>query len=72
MTIEQKLALLEETLEMEEGTLSADMNLDDVDEYDSMTKLSIIVMMEDEFGVKLTSDMVRGFATVQDILDLMK
>ena len=72
MTIEQKLALLEETLEMEEGTLSADMVLDDVDEYDSMTKLSIIVMMEDEFGVKLTSDMVRGFNTVQDILDLMK
>ena len=57
---------------MEEGTLSADMDLDDVDEYDSMTKLSIIVMMQDEFGVKLTSDMVRGFATVQDILDLMK
>lgn len=72
MTTEQKLALLEETLEMEEGTLSADMDLDDVDEYDSMTKLSIIVMMQDEFGVKLTSDMVRGFTTVQDILDLMK
>ena len=29
-------------------------------------------MMEDEFGVKLTSDMVRGFTNVQDILDLMK
>ena len=72
MTIEEKIALLEETLEMDEGTLSADMDLDDVDEYDSMTKLSIIVMMEDEFGVKLTSDVVRGFQTVQDILDLMK
>lgn len=72
MTIEEKLALLEETLEMDEGTLSADMDLDDVDEYDSMTKLSIIVMMEDEFGVKLTGDVVRGFRTVQDILDLMK
>ena len=29
-------------------------------------------MMEDEFGVKLTSDVVRGFKTVQDIIDLMK
>ena len=72
MTIEEKIALLEETLEMDEGTLYADMDLDDVDEYDSMTKLSLIVMMEDEFGVKLTSDVVRGFQTVQDILDLMK
>lgn len=72
MTTEEKIALLEETLEMDEGTLKADMELDDVDEYDSMTKLSIIVMMDDEFGVKLTSDVVRSFKTVQDILDLMK
>lgn len=72
MTIEEKLALLEETMEMDEGTLKADMDLNDVDEYDSMTKLSLIVMMEDEFGVKLNSDVVRGFKTVQDILDLMK
>lgn len=72
MTIEEKLALLEETMEMDASSLRADMDLYDVEEYDSMSKLSIIVMMEDEFGVKLTSDMVRGFTNVQDILDLMK
>ena len=72
MTIEEKLALLEETMEMDAGSLRADMDLYDVEEYDSMSKLSIIVMMEDEFGVKLTSDMDRGFTNVQDILDLMK
>ena len=72
MTIEEKLALLEETMEMDAGSLRADMDLYDVEEHDSMSKLSIIVMMEDEFGVKLTSDMVRGFTNVQDILDLMK
>lgn len=72
MTIEEKLALLEETLECDEGALTADMDLNDVDEYDSMTKLSLIVMMEDEFGVKLTSDAIRKLHTVQDILDLMQ
>lgn len=72
MTLEEKLALLEETLETDEGTLTADRPLAEVEEYDSMTKLALIVMMEDEFGVKLTSDMVRGFEKVQDILDLMK
>lgn len=71
MTIEEKLALLEETMECDEGTLSADMDLDDVDEYDSMSKLSIIVMLDDEFGRKVTSDEVRGFSKVQDILDKM-
>lgn len=72
MTLEEKLALLEETLETDEGALKADMELAEVEEYDSMTKLALIVMMEDEFGVKLTSDMVKGFEKVQDILDLMK
>lgn len=72
MTEKEKLNLLEETLEMDEGTLALDMNLADVDEYDSMAKLSIIVMMEDEFGVKLTGDDVKAFVTVGDIVNRMK
>ena len=36
-----------------EGLLSVDMMLSDVEEWDSMSKLALIVMMEDEFGKKL-------------------
>lgn len=72
MTEQEKIALLEETLELDEGTLSADTVLADVDEYDSMAKLSLIVMMDDEFGVKLTGDVIKGLETVADILNLMK
>ena len=72
MTEQEKIALLEETLELDEGTLALDTALDDVDEYDSMAKLSLIVMMDDEFGVKLTGDIIRGFETVGDIVSLMK
>ena len=71
MTNQEKIALLEETLEIDEGTLTEDMLLEDVDEYDSMAKLSLIVMMDDEFGVKLTGDMIKGFQTVGDILAVM-
>ena len=71
MTNQEKIALLEETLEIDEGTLTEDMLLEDVDEYDSMAKLSLIVMMDDEFGVKLTGDVIKGFETVGDILKLM-
>ena len=72
MTEQEKIALLEETLELDEGALSADTVLADVDEYDSMAKLSLIVMMDDEFGVKLTGDVIKGFETVGDILKLME
>lgn len=71
MTDQEKLAMLEETWELDEGALAADTLLDEVDEYDSMAKLSLIVMMDDEFGVKLTGDVIKGFETVGDILKLM-
>lgn len=71
MTDQEKIAMLEETWEIDEGTLSADTVLSDVDEYDSMAKLSLIVLMDDEFGVKLTGDVIKGLETVSDIMKLM-
>ena len=72
MTELEKIALLEETLDADEGSLTLEMSLEDIDEYDSMSKLSIIVMMEDEFGITLTSADFKGFKTVGDIINVMK
>lgn len=72
MTNQEKIAMLEDAWEMDEGTLTEDTMLSDVDEYDSMAKLSLIVLMEDEFGVKLDSDTVKGFTTINDILKKME
>lgn len=71
MTTEEKITLLEETLEVEEGSLNLEMNLDSVEEYDSMSKLGIIVMMEDEFGIKLTGEDFKSFETIGDIIERM-
>ena len=71
MTDKEKIVMIEETLEVEEGSLSADTILSGLDEYDSMAKLSLIVLMDDEFGVRLTGEMVKGFKSVGDILAVM-
>ena len=71
MTDREKLALLEDMMELEEGDLTVDKALEDIEEYDSMAKLSLIVLMEDEFGVKLTGDVIKGFKTIGDIVALM-
>ncbi|MDE5864191.1 MAG: acyl carrier protein [Lachnospiraceae bacterium] len=65
----EKLTLLEETLELDEGTLDASQVLSDMDNFGSMEKLSLIVLFEDEFGKVITGDDVDKFATIQDILD---
>ncbi len=72
MTTAEKIALLEETLDIEEGTLKEDTLLEDVDEYDSMAKLSLIVMFDEEFGRKVDGTAVKGFKTVADILAFME
>ena len=46
MTEREKLALLEDMLELDEGDLTVETILDDIDEYDSMAKLSLIVLID--------------------------
>lgn len=71
MTQREKITMLEDLLDLENGTLNAEAELTSIEEYDSMTKLSLIVMMDDEFNKKLTGEQLLAFKTVQDILDFM-
>lgn len=71
MTEKEKIAMIEETLDLEEGALSGETVLADLEEYDSMAKLSLIVLMDEEFDIKVTGDMIKGFNTVKDILAIM-
>lgn len=72
MNNQEKLALIEETLEMDEGTLTPETVLADLGEYTSMAKLSLIVMFDDEFDKKVTGAEVKAFETVADIMALME
>ena len=72
MTNREKLALLEDMLELEEGELNEEMKLSELEGWDSIAKLSLIVLMDDEFGKKLSGDQIRGFETIKDALDFME
>lgn len=71
MELSEKLALLEDILDVDSGSLSCDQSLDDIDEWDSLSALSVVVMIKDEFNVKLSGAQVRAFKTIQDIIDVM-
>ena len=59
MTQEEKIALLEDMLELDNGTLNPEIELSSIDEYDSMAKLSLIVLMDEECNKKLTGEQIR-------------
>lgn len=68
MTNTEKIAVLEDMLELDNGTLSVETELSAVKEFDSMAKLSLIVVSDDEFGKRLTGEQIREFKTVGDII----
>ena len=72
MTQDEKIALLEEMLELDNGSLKLEIELSSIDEYDSMAKLSLIVLMDVEFDKKLTGEQIREFKTIADILNFME
>lgn len=72
MTQEEKIALLEDMLELDANTLTPETELTTIDEYDSMAKLSLIVLMDEECNKKLTGEQIREFKMVADILNFME
>lgn len=41
----------------------------DLDEWDSLTALSLIAMVDDEYSVKLTGDDIKSSVTIQDLFE---
>jgi len=64
--------MIEDMLDVEQESLNEDCLLAEISEYDSMTKLSLIVMCDDEFNKKLTGEKLIEFKTIKDILDFIE
>jgi len=62
------LELLAETMDTEEE-LNEDMNLEDIEEYDSIAILSLMSMY-DEMGVKVTPNDFKNLEKVSDLIKL--
>lgn len=71
MTLQEKLEVLEDILEMDEGTLKVEDSLEDIDEWDSISKLYLVTYVKKEMQKRLTVDEIKNFETVQDICDYL-
>lgn len=71
MTDEKKMELLEEVFEADAGTLDPGMELDNLENWDSMTALSLIVMIDEECGKRISGNDIKSMHLIQDIMDVM-
>lgn len=44
----------------------------DLEEWDSLTALSLIAMLDENYNVKLTGDQLKNLETLNDIFNLLK
>ena len=71
MTIDEFIEELKETLELENVKLNGDTNLKDLEEYDSLSVLSIIAMIDEKFGKKLSGQDFQSITTVKSLMELI-
>ena len=70
--MDNKIKLLEEIMELDEGELTMDSILSDYPEWDSIATLSYIAMLDSDFHKMIKGDVVKAFIKVQDAMDLME
>lgn len=68
--MDKKIAKFKDTIECDEP-LTPQTPLDSLAEWDSMGKISTIVMLADDYNHTLTYDELKELKIVGDILDLM-
>ena len=72
MELKEKLALIEEVLDVEEGSLTPETLLADVDEWDSIAALSLIVMLDEQFEKTVSGAQIKALESINDILAYME
>ena len=72
MELEKKIELLADLFEVEPCEIVAEQKLEEFDPWDSLSKLSLIVLVDEECGKKLTGEQILQFKTISDILKFME
>ena len=71
MTMEEKLSLIEECMDLDAGTLKSEDEVSNYEEWDSVTILSLIATVDEQLHKTLTGQDLKAAKTVADVLELM-
>ena len=72
MNIQTFISQLEEVFERDNGSMLATEAFRDYDEWDSITLLTLIAMLEDEYSVTIPRVRFEAMITIQDMFDTVK
>jgi acyl carrier protein len=67
--LEKVQTIFRDVLENDEITLSMDMSAEDIDEYDSLAHIQLVVAIEKQFGVKFNSKEIISWQNIGQMVD---
>lgn len=70
--MKELLEMLEEIMDLDEGVLETTTVLEDLEEWDSLSILSLMAEAKKSYDKKLSVDEIKEFVTVQDIIDYLQ
>ncbi len=71
MILKKVQEIFRDVLDNEELILTMETTKDDVEEWDSLTTINIILALESEFGIKIVLEEVIEFNNIKYIVDLI-
>lgn len=72
MSEKELLEIIEECMDLEEGTLSMDDELASYDEWDSLSVLALLAAIDAKCKKKVSAAEIKAVVTVADVVELMK
>ena len=72
MNLKQFITLCEGILQVEPGTLTMATRLDNLEEWDSLTRMDLVSYCDDKFNTTLPVEIFRDTETFQDVIDKVK
>lgn len=71
MNVSSIIEIFNDILDLEEGQLTPESSPIDIDEWDSMANVNIIVALEEEFEIKFKLEDILDVKTVNDFINLV-
>ena len=72
MSASKIIEIFEDILDIENGKINLNSTPEDIEEWDSVATINIIVAIEEEFGIKFKLKDVQEAKSVKDFLELIE
>ena len=72
MSVSTIIETFEDILDVKKGTVSLKTASSDIDQWDSVATVNIIVALEEEFEIKFKLEDIQTVQTVQDFVELVQ